>query len=239
MRFPYLLLLTACDPEQINGSVIDGSGQPIDGVSVSIEGTSFETTTNNNGSFSLDFTPGEKSITIHHPNFFDRVLTIDLTDSKSKTLKPTVLVKNPTEDGLFVLHNDALMSLGEGILMRDTQRLGPAKKRRFCLDKEKSKPNAVPAGSTRLADKNARPWRLFKLDGDGCAYRDAKDARGRWVVEYRERPTLGQQRRDDGIALHDVTLGKGEYFIADWAGFFVPEPENEGRYSGRWIRVED
>jgi len=239
MRFLFIIALTACSPARISGTVVDGTGQPISGVSVSIDGTAVSASTAENGQYALDFTPGDQVIKITHPRYFERIHTIHLSEQKPHTLKPTVLVKKPTEDGLFVLKMDSPIPLGVGSLTRDTQRQGPAKKRRFCLDKDKSKPNALSAGPARFADKNARPWRLFKLDGEGCAYRDARDSQGRWVVEYRERPDLVQQDSEDGIALHDVELDKGEYFIADWAGFFVAQPDDAARYTGRWIRVDD
>ena len=239
MRFLCLSFVIACQPSQISGTVLDSAGNGVSGVTVSIEGTNSTDVTTADGVYQLDLRAGEVIINVQHPDFFSRIHTIQIDESAPRQLKPTVLVRKPADNGLFVLQDASLLPLRLGSLTRDTQTKGPAKKRRFCLDRTKSEATPLPVGRARLADKNASPWRLFRLDGDGCAYRDARDSNGRWVVEYRDRPDLVQQSRDDGIALHDVQLAKGEYFIADWAGFFVAEPDNDGRYTGRWIQVDN
>ena len=136
MRISVLIWLAACSQAHINGSVVDSSGQALAGVTVRIAGTEFQAKTGPKGEFVLDYTPGDLIVTIEHPGYFERVHSVRLVESKSHTLKPTVLVQKPISDGLFIINDSTVVALNPGRLTRNTERAGAAKKRRFCLNRD-------------------------------------------------------------------------------------------------------
>jgi len=222
----------------VEGLVVDAKGQPIEGVNIGTGKTQCDGKTTSNGRFSLRCGSALNGLVFSHSDYFQQTIPLEREQEKHPRVPTTTLVQIPRTDGLFFFKDKRFVDLKDGSLFRTTQQQGQAKRRRYCVDKEASTPNPIKAGMTRFADKNAPPWRLFRLDEAGCAYRDAKDTEGRWVVEYKNRPTLARDAMDDGLVIIEGTLDIGEYFLADWSGFFVPTPTEDAHYSGRWIRVD-
>jgi hypothetical protein len=233
-----LWLISACTHPSIEGVVVDATDTPLSAVSVTVNRADCSAVSNAAGRFSLACNSGALELTLTHPEFFTKQLSLTAAEGDTRRLPKTTLVRIPKEDGLFIFKDKQYIGLDGGVLKRDTETRGTAKRRSYCLDRSLSTANPIAAGRTRFADRNAKPWRLFKLDALGCAYRDARDAKGRWVVEYRDRPALSRETGDDGMAILEGTLDEGEYFVADWGGFFVADPPGEGHYTGRWIRVD-
>ena len=238
MKTPLLMLLSACAQLSVDGEVVDATGAPVSDVQIAVQHTACAATTTRTGRFSLACEPGKLDLSFSHPEFFSHQIAVTTLPRAAQTLPKTTLVRRPTKAGLYIFDNDRYISLSTGMLRRDTQTKGAAKRRSYCLDRSASTPNATATGPARFADKNAKPWRLFRLDAQGCAYRDARDAKGRWVVEYRDRPALSREASGDGMAIVEGQLDKGDYFLADWSGFFVEDAPDQGRYTGRWIRVD-
>jgi hypothetical protein len=46
---------------RVGGKVVDGSGKPLVGATVTIKGTTFVTRTNESGDFSIDYNKGDKN----------------------------------------------------------------------------------------------------------------------------------------------------------------------------------
>jgi hypothetical protein len=233
-----LTVLAGCSTMTVEGLVVDGSGEALSKATVKANGTDCSAVTSDQGVFSLACEPGSLTLTIAHSTYFTHTAEMSAMERRSYSLPKTTLIKKPKEDGLYVFKNDAYIGLDSGRLKRSMTTSGPAKARTYCLDRETSAPNSIPAGTTRFVDHNADSWRLFRLDAQGCAYRDARDENGRWNVEYRDRPQLEREDIDDGMAILKGSLPKGEYFVADWGGFFVADPSEAGSYSGRWLRVD-
>ena len=112
--------------------------------------------------------------------------------------------------------------------------------RKVCLDRERSEPNVVAAGTHALFDYEHPGWRPFRLDAEGCAYRDQKDAKHRWTVQYKDKPPYESKQYNTGKSVALMQLEPGDYFIADWKGFFVGADEREQRhsYTGYWIQAK-
>jgi hypothetical protein len=233
-----LWLISACTHPTIEGVVVDAAGQPLSTVNVTVSRADCSDVSNAEGHFSLTCKSSALALTLTHPEFFTKKLSLVAPEGATHRLPKTTLVRIPKADGLFIFKDQQYIGLDGGVLKRNTETQGTAKRRSYCLDRSLSTANPIAAGRTRFADKNAKPWRLFKLDALGCAYRDARDTKGRWVVEYRDRPALSRETADDGLAILEGTLDEGEYFVADWGGFFVADPPGKGHYTGRWIRVD-
>ena len=127
--------------------------------------------------------------------------------------------------------------LEPGHLTREHQGKGMKKTRAYCLNKAKSQPNKVTPGMTPFLDYQAKTWRPFQLDAAGCAYRDARNERGSWVVEYREKPSFNEKKLSDTMKIARIQLAPGDYFIADWKGFFQASEDSDNMYGGYWLTV--
>jgi len=110
--------------------------------------------------------------------------------------------------------------------------------RSFCLDQANSEANTVPAGVQGFFDYEHEGWRAFRLNADGCAYKDTKDSSGKYTVHYREKAEFQGKELNRGKSVILMDLKKGQYFIADWKGFFQPAPGEKRTYTGYWVVAE-
>ena len=115
---------------------------------------------------------------------------------------------------------------------------GKTVERTYCLQSGPTKPTLVDSGEVAIFDHQATSWRLFRLDSNRCAYSDTRNASGRWVVGYRDKPTGQIETLSETLSIHKLRLTPGHYFAAHWQGFFVPTQPGETTYSGHWIQVE-
>ena len=67
--------------------------------------------------------------------------------------------------------------------------------------------------------------------------KDTKDSKHRWTVTYREKPEIQETEINRGKKVVTIDLPAGEYFIADWQGFFQPIRKAKLAYSGHWLKV--
>ena len=85
MRSIILLLatvvLSGCDfagNEYIEGTVVDMFGNPLEGVVIKISNSAFETTTDSDGAYALDYVPGALNITYTKDGYTSDKLDIEL-----------------------------------------------------------------------------------------------------------------------------------------------------------------
>jgi hypothetical protein len=238
MRLAIPMCMFSCASPQIEGRVVDGLGQEIAGAQISAPGVEMPAQTDDAGRFVLAISPGPQHLTINHPDYFSLSVAVEVAREDATLMPTTTLIKAPKDSGLYVLNGADVLSLPTARLKRETKTLEGTKRRRYCITAPRGEALPVPPGETQFLDLNAAPWRLFKLDVDGCAYKDAKDTNGRWVVQYRDKPAVTQTRTSGQAAFSAATLDEGAYFVADWGGFFVTDPDSEEHYTGRLIRVD-
>ncbi len=233
-------LLAGCGGTVIEGSIVDVAGKPIPGARAAAFGTTCMDQTDEQGHFELKCPAGEYDLIFSADGYTDERMTLAATERKTYDLGPQTLVKIPESKGLFLLVNDSYEAMKPGELVGRRKKEGGTVTRSFCLDREASQPNEVPAGEATFFDYEHPGWRPFRLDDEGCAYRDRKNKQHRWKVEYRERAKFTSKEVNEGKRLVTIDFEPGEYFIADWKGFFVPvEGESdEKRYGGYWIVVK-
>lgn len=67
---------------RVGGKVVDGSGKPLVGATVTIKGTTFVTRTNESGDFSIDYNKGDKiTLTVSSVGFVTKDFVVDNTNS--------------------------------------------------------------------------------------------------------------------------------------------------------------
>lgn len=195
-------------------------------------------TTDDAGRYMMELSPGPQKLTFAHPDFFNQTEAIQVAPDEPTVLPRRSLIKTPDGSGLYVLNGAEILPLPSARLKRQTRTVKGSTLRSYCISGPKGSATQIPAGETQFVDMTSSPWRLFKLDSDGCAYRDAKDSDGRWVVQYRDKPAVKPSRTQGEASFAAVTLAEGTYFVADWGGFFVSDPDDPVQYTGRLLRID-
>lgn len=225
---------------------MDASGSPIPGAKVSRQASDCSTLTREDGRFDLRCEAGTWKISIHHPSFYSNTETVSVPNGSQLVLERSTLIQVPESDGLHLLRDASFVPLVPTTLERASNSNGEAKRRDFCVDRGLSVPNKVSSGTLRFLERSpTTPWRMFRMDPAGCAYKDSRNQEGRWVVEHRDRvssrvETFGDHPGSVNLAvLRLVKVEAGEYFIAEWSGFFVPTGPKASTYKGYWVQVQD
>jgi hypothetical protein len=240
MNWTLFVFLSACSTTSVEGVVMDASGSPIPGAKVSRQASDCSTLTREDGRFELRCDAGTWKISIRHPSFFSKTETVDVPDGHQVILERSTLIQVPESDGLHLLRDASFVPLVPTTLERASNSNGEAKRRDFCVDRDRSAPNKVSSGTLRLLERSpTTPWRMFRMDPAGCAYRDSRNQEGRWVVEHRDRAKVSLEPEIDGTRIHQVKVEAGGYFIAEWSGFFVPTGPKANTYKGYWVQVQD
>ncbi|MCB9780903.1 MAG: carboxypeptidase regulatory-like domain-containing protein [Alphaproteobacteria bacterium] len=240
---PAALLLGACGRTAVDGEVVDVAGAPLEGAFVAAVGTTCSATVGADGRFSMPCTPGEHTLLITHPGYIERQAEVSAVARERKDLGKTVMIAIPEEQGLFLFEADRYVPMAGAWLDRTiVEGHSTTRTRSYCLDRQRSKPTRLAAGTHALFDNESIGWRPFRLDDDGCAYRDFKDEQHRWEVTYKDKPPMQEQTVAEGKRIVALNLAPGEYFLADWdRGFFTPDDAIDAdgkRYSGVWLVVE-
>ena len=238
---PALLVLAGgCSNMAIDGLVLDARGNPINGAVVATIGSPCLTTTEETGKFALTCPPGKYTVVVSAEGYTSNEVELDASETKRYDIGKQVLIKIPEEKGLFLFGADAYEPMQQGFVVRELTKDGSLTHRKFCLDADKSKPNEVKAGVAAFFDYEHPGWRPFRLDDEGCAYRDTKNQNHQWKVVYREKAEYETRQINEGKTIARMKLEPGQYFVADWKGFFVPveEHDTEHIYTGYWLKVE-
>ena len=234
--FPIAFL--GCASTTLNGVIEDAQSKPIANAAVSSDhAEGCETTTDSNGQFLLECAAGSWTITIGSEGYLSDVRSISVTEGTTTTLPTVRLTAIPSDDGLFLLSDGVFEPLHPVHLERTTTTKGKAKNRAFCIPKQGHSPVIASEATVTILSKNTGGWRPFRMDTNGCAYRDAKTVDGHWVVEHQDQPTLQTQAIDETVTIHTMTATNGDYFLADWAGFFVPIDASSPLYKGHWLQI--
>lgn len=237
---PALLLpLLACGGMAIDGEVVDTTGSPMADVSVTVFGQPCATRTDEKGRFSLTCTPGEYRVVIGEAGYVPVEEDVAATERERYDIGKKVLIKIPEDKGLFLFQGEAYQPLAPGRLGRQLTKQGKETLRAFCLDTEQSQPTELTPGVYNFFDHAHIGWRPFKLDEEGCAYRDRKNEQHQWTVEYREKAQYEEIGLDgeDTKTIARIAFEEGDYFIADWKGFFTAPEGEKHTYTGHWVRV--
>ncbi|WP_101689960.1 carboxypeptidase-like regulatory domain-containing protein [Dysgonomonas massiliensis] len=100
-----LIIFTSCN-KTINGKVYDNFGKPIEGVEVAIQGSDYKTTTNKQGQFSIDYTPGNFVLNFHKEGYRDAIQELSISEKQDYPLEQKELLKLPTEKGSYLFSKE-------------------------------------------------------------------------------------------------------------------------------------
>jgi hypothetical protein len=241
----------------IDGTVVDADGAPIVGATVSaMPATKASTDEDGNvsvqgagricqgqtdaaGVFALECLPNTYDLVVSAAGFTSEELQVEAPERKRYDVGKQLLVKIPEQEGLFLKQGPSYVEMAAARVLRATEKEGGLLHRRFCLDAEGGGATELAAGVHAFFDNEHPGWRPFKLDADGCAYRDTKNEQHQWTVEYREKAEYQTRELNRGKTVALMSLPAGDYFIADWKGFFQKDPDKtrKGAYTGHWLKV--
>jgi hypothetical protein len=241
----------------IDGTVVDADGAPIAGATVSaMPATTASTDEDGNvsvqgagricqgrtdatGAFALECLPSTYDLIVSAEGFTSEEFQVEAPERKRYDVGKQLLVKIPAKEGLFLKQGTAYVEMAPGRVLRATEKKSGLLHRRFCLDTEAGEPTELAAGVHAFFDNEHQGWRPFKLDADGCAYRDTKNEQHQWTVEYREKAAYETRELNRGKTVALMKLPAGDYFIADWKGFFQKDPDRSRKdaYTGHWLKV--
>ncbi len=231
------LLLAGCGQMAIDGEVVTVSGEPAVGARVTAMGSNCTTTVGEDGRFALPCMPGTYQLVITQEGFIEVKEDLEALERKRYDVGKKVMIAIPSEKGLFWFKDNQYVPLQPGYLTRTISTVDGSKARAYCLDRSQGQANTLAAGTHAFFDNQTDGWRPFRLDEQGCAYRDRKEG-GRWEVLYKEKPPYEERTMEQGKKIALIELAAGDYYIADWDnGFFTTDDADNKRYTGFWLSV--
>lgn len=223
-----LLLMTGCGNKPlITGEVFDGFGAPLKDTVVAIESTTFKTTTDAGGKYSVEYVPGKVRLRITKDGYTAADASFDIAAASTYPAQRVTLYKIPPQRGLFLFAQSDYVQIARG---RVNQQL---KKTEVSLmdpnfyslmatyggDKHEDLFSAiggftdVPAGTKiRFLAKDEQKsdsQPLFKLNDDGLIL-----TREYFVSSHKDKyQTLSYEEKQlgNGTVLREVTLERGRY----------------------------
>lgn len=110
------ILIIGCEKnEKIEGKVEDIFGNPLKDVTIKIQKSTFSSTTDGSGSYSLDYAPGTIALVFSKPGFTTSNLELNIQQKTRYPAEVITLYPIPQEDGVFYIDiaNRRLVKLEE------------------------------------------------------------------------------------------------------------------------------
>ena len=106
MKYNYLILLLTLSlfscSKYIEGEVRDNFGNPIEGVKVSIENSDFQSFTDPNGNYKLDYVPGEFSVSFNKEDYVSETVGLNITEKQRYPMSKIELIRYPESEGIYI-----------------------------------------------------------------------------------------------------------------------------------------
>jgi hypothetical protein len=219
-----VLSLVGCGKMAVDGEVVDVTGEPIAGATVTLVGSHCQVVTDETGRFALPCLPGTYDLHIGADGYIeDKTKDFEATERKRYDVGSKMLITMPTEKGLMLLDGNGYKPMPRGLLEREKGGTTQEDMYKYwCLPEEKPEATILPEGRHNFFDNESVGWRPFRLDEEGCAYRMSPHSETAWGVDYAEKAEFITHQVEPGKEVVLMELPAGEYFIADWdQGFFT------------------
>jgi hypothetical protein len=212
------------------------------GIAVRSENGDCSALTDPSGAFAMDCLRGPITMDaeLHAMPHFPLANTVDVPVAAPFSIGTWALTPQPSADGLWWASDQGLLALARTHLTRS----GDRGEKSYCLGENTQTEHTVTsAGSVYLIDQDASPWKLFRLDEEGCAQRWRWHA-GDWRITASDTPE-GSVEHLPNASVHHFALPAGQYFVADWTdGRLTPDgPQTtaagEKRYLGAVMVVAE
>lgn len=238
LRFSALLLaLAACARPTVSGTVVDPTGAPLEGATLTLVGTLCQGLTGADGTFSIPCAPGEYELVASLQGWHSAHPEVDATTREDHPVGAVELVPMAPGDGVFHLDGAAWAQAAPGWLGRAGD---DRTSRAYCVLADESPVTEVPRALV-LIEHRAEAWKLLRLDAEGCAQR-LEGREGAWRVTWQEEPEPRTRRLGEDT-VHRYALEPGDYALVEWpsgrlrADAARSEAAGDKRYVGALLRA--
>jgi hypothetical protein len=210
---------TGCKNAEVAGKVLDNFGHPLPGATVTVDKTTFTTTTDNNGSYSVGYVPGKVLVTISKPGYLSQNLDLDIATETSYPAQALTLYKLPAGRGIFFFGASDYTALPLG-QVSDYQPLGVYTMASGLQQEPMTssvKGNYVTiGGGTELTflSTDQRDIKLYGVRPDGV-YAVVPNMGPMTATVYQDKVV----HITPGITVRKATLPSGKYAFVDLFGF--------------------
>ncbi len=237
------LLLVGCDrTTRVEGTIeiVGMSAQA--GIAVHSVDGQCSALTDASGAFAMDCRRGPITVGVELDSLLHYSLakTVDVPVEGPLSVDTWTLIPKAPDDGLWWVSDQGVLALPRTHLVRT----GDRGEKSYCLNADTQAEDRTPlAGSIHFIDQEAPPWKLFRLDEEGCAQRWHWHA-GDWRITASDAPE-GSVEHLPNAKVHHFALPAGQYFVADWThGRLTPDRPHtttigEKRYLGSVIMVAE
>ena len=103
--FAFFICITgyAAGVGTINGRVIDGFGDSLDGVIIKVLNSKYETTSDSKGNYNISYRPGITKLSFSKTGYTDTVIAVNTSEITDMGVKPVNLWKYPTRGGMYII----------------------------------------------------------------------------------------------------------------------------------------
>jgi len=105
---------TGCKKAEVAGNVLDNFGKPLPGATVTVDKTTFTTTTDSNGSYSVGYVPGKVLVSISKPGYLSQNLDLDIATETRYPAQTLTLYKLPAARGIYYYGPSDYIRLPQG-----------------------------------------------------------------------------------------------------------------------------
>lgn len=161
------LTLVSCGKSpRIEGEVRDESGKPLPGAVARVEGSTFSSTTDGRGRYSIDYAPGKIVVVFAKDGHLSDTLRVELATKSHFPAAPITLLTIPKDAGFFWVSPGGYVAMEAVGLEESFQDTGTALlggRRVTSFRANGTRATVVPAGKLRFVDHDPGDQRLFRL----------------------------------------------------------------------------
>jgi hypothetical protein len=228
--FCLVFILVGCGA-QIVGQVLDGFGAPLKDVAVSIEDTTFKTTTNSNGKYSIGYVPGKIKVVIAKEGYTSTNLSLDIANESTFPAKSVVLYKIPATQGIWFFGESDYIPLTRGKIAFSSEKFP------FSWNKPLSQETNIAKGeftsiekstTFKFLDNDKNNIELYKLTDDGLIL-----SRTIFYTETKDNAQILKDKCNkiaEDVFVREISLEKGKYAFVRSSLFFVTKVIGEPIY---------
>jgi hypothetical protein len=206
-------ITSGCARAMVSGRVLDAFGKGIEGVAVTVEGTSFAARTAESGAYRVSFVPGQFKLHVKKDGYTSATLPYTVTEATAVPAADVVLYPLPTEPGVFYVGKEKLERLSSATVGRKTDTArgiaaflpGSATTQWFLTPGPA--PTVLPEGDGRFVDTASKELHLFRaMNRTRVFLAEGGNSKANGLIE-----DAVEKVGDEQLAVHKVRLRPGTY----------------------------